>query len=119
VESKTLHLCLFQRSFDTFLAFNIQIAMLFLEIMAKLSGYKAGTFTHFISDAHIYVNHFDQVDLMLSRKHKKAPRLVLKDSIPELKSLDEIKGVFERIQPDDIVLEGYEPHDAIKAPMAV
>lgn len=119
VDAKTLHLCMFQRSFDTFLAFNIQIAMMFLEIMAKLAGLKAGTFTHFISDAHIYVNHVDQVDLMLSRKHKKAPKLVLKDSIPTLTSVEEIPGVFARIQPDDIDLEGYVPHDAIKAPMAV
>lgn len=118
VESKTLHLCMFQRSFDTFLAFNIAIASLFLEMMAKLSGYKAGTFTHFIGDAHIYENHLDQVDLMLSRKHKKQPKLVLGASIPTLTSIDDIPGVFTRIQPDDIQLEGYESHPAITAPMA-
>lgn len=118
VEAKTLHMVMFQRSFDTFLAFNIAIAALFLEIMAKLSGYKAGSFSHFIGDAHIYLSHLDQVDLMLSRKHKKQPKLILGDSIPTLTSIDQIEGVFARIQPDDVQLEGYESHPAIKAPMA-
>jgi thymidylate synthase len=118
VESKTLHMCMFQRSFDTFLAFNIAIAALFLEIMSKLSGYKAGTFSHFIGDAHVYVNHVEQAELMLSREHKPQPRLKLGASIPTLTSVDEIPGVFARIQPDDVTLEGYEFHPAIQAPMA-
>lgn len=118
VESKTLHMCMFQRSFDTFLAFNIAIAALFLEIMSKLSGYTAGTFSHFIGDAHIYVNHVEQAELMLSREHKPQPRLKLGASIPTLTSVDEIPGVFARIQPDDVTLEGYEFHPAIQAPMA-
>lgn len=118
VNTKTLHLCMFQRSFDTFLAFNVAIAALFLEIMAKLSGYTAGTFTHFIGDAHIYVNHVEQTKLLLSREHRSQPTLVLGKSIPTLTSVDEIKGVFTRIQPDDITLEGYDPHPAIAAPMA-
>jgi thymidylate synthase len=118
VEAKTLHMCMFQRSFDTFLAFNIAMSALFLEIMAKLSGYKAGTFTHFIGDAHIYVNHLEQVDLLLSREHRKQPTLELGASIPTLTSIDEIEGVFTRIEPSDINLVGYDPHDAIKAPMA-
>lgn len=119
VESKTLHLCMFQRSFDTFLAFNIAIAAMFLEIMAKLSGYRAGTFTHFISDAHIYVNHLEQTELMLSRKHKAQPTLWLGESIPTLTSVDQIPGVFTRILPEDIDLKDYDSHPAIRAPMAV
>jgi thymidylate synthase len=119
VESKTLHMCMFQRSFDTFLAFNIAIAALFLEIMAKLSGYKAGSFSHFISDAHVYVTHIQAAELMLSREHKPQPRLRLGASIPTLTSVDEIPGVFVRIEPGDITLEGYESHPAIPAPMAV
>jgi thymidylate synthase len=118
VEAGTLHMCMFQRSFDTFLAFNIAMSALFLSIMAKLSGYKCGTFTHFIGDAHCYVNHETQIKLLLSREHRKQPTLILGDSIPTLQSVDEIPGVFTRIQPGDISLEGYDPHDAIPAPMA-
>jgi len=118
VESKTLHLCLFQRSFDTFLAFNVAMGGLFLEIMAKLSGYKAGTFTHFIGDAHVYVNHIEQVALMTSREHRKQPTLKLGASIATITNLDDIKGAFERIEMKDISLEGYDPHPAIAAPMA-
>ncbi|MDO9179215.1 MAG: thymidylate synthase [Agitococcus sp.] len=116
--TNTLHLCLFQRSFDTFLAFNIATAALFLEIMAKLSGTTAGTFTHFIGDAHIYLNHFDQVDTLLSREHYPQPTLVFGDSIPTLTSISDIPGVFERIEPQDIVLTNYISHAAIPAPMA-
>lgn len=118
VESKTLHMVMFQRSFDTFLAFNVAMAGLFLSIMAKLSGYKVGTFTHFIGDAHIYVNHFDQTKLLLSREHKKQPTLFLGDSIPTLTSVEDIPGVFTRIQMDDIQLKDYDSHPAIPAPMA-
>lgn len=118
VESKTLHMCMFQRSFDTFLAFNVAMSALFLEIMAKLSGYKVGTFTHFIGDAHIYVNHIEQTQLMLSREHKKQPTLFLGESIPTLTSVEDIPGVFTRIQMDDIKLVDYVSHDRIPAPMA-
>lgn len=117
-ESKTLHLCMYQRSFDTFLAFNVAMGGLFLEIMAKLSGYTAGTFNHFIGDAHVYVNHVEQTLLLLSREHLPQPRLHLGDSVPTLTSVDDIPGVFERIQPEDITLVGYESHAAIPAPMA-
>jgi len=118
VQTRTLHLCMFQRSFDTFLAFNVALAALFLEIMAKLSGYTAGTFTHFIGDAHIYENHFQQTDLLLSREHKPQPKLHLGASIPTLTSVDDIKGVFTRILPEDIELIGYDSHPAIPAVMA-
>ena len=62
-KSKVLHLCMYQRSCDMFLGvpFNIASASLFLTIMANHSGYTAGTFTHFLADAHIYTNHIDQV----------------------------------------------------------
>lgn len=118
VEGRRLHLCMFQRSFDSFLAFNIALCGMFLEIMAKLSGYKAGTFTHFIGDGHVYANHLEQVREMLSRDHRPQPRLKLGPSIPTLTDTAQVKGVFERIQPQDITLEGYDPHPAITAPMA-
>jgi thymidylate synthase len=86
--------------------------------MAKLSGYKAGTFTHFIGDAHIYVNHIEQTQLLLSRDHLPQPKLHLGASIPTLASVDDIPGVFTRIEPDDIQLVDYVSHPEIKAPMA-
>ncbi|MNR71625.1 Thymidylate synthase 2 [compost metagenome] len=118
VESGTLHLCMYQRSFDSFLAYNVSMGGLFLEIMAKLAGLKAGTFNHFIGDAHIYVNHLEQVQLLLSREHRVQPTLKLGASIPTVRSVEDIPGVFARIQPEDIMLEGYDPHPAIPAPMA-
>jgi thymidylate synthase len=118
VETRTLHMVMFQRSFDTFLAFNVSLSALFLEIMAKLSGYKAGTFTHFIGDAHVYVNHLEQAHLMLSRDHFPQPTLKLGESIPTLTSVDDIPGIFTRMNPEDVTLEGYQSHEAIKAPMA-
>lgn len=119
VERNELSLCMYQRSADSVLGipFNIASSAMFLEIMARLSGFKAATFTHFLADAHVYVNHVDQVHEQLSREHFPAPRLVLSDAICRV-SLDQVKGAFERIQPDDIALDGYQSHAAIKAPMA-
>lgn len=105
-------------SSKNFLAFNIAMGGLFLEIMAKLSGYKAGTFTHFIGDAHVYVNHLEQVALLLSREHRAQPKLTSGPSIAPVACVEDIKGAFERIQMDDIQLEGYNAHPAIPAPMA-
>jgi thymidylate synthase len=113
-----LHLTLGQRSWDSFLAFNIPIAALFLHIMAKMTGLTPGTFTHFISDAHIYLDHIPQTEIMLSREHFPQPQLELGDSIPSNIDIKDIGGVFERIQPDDIKLVGYQHHPAISAKMA-
>lgn len=114
----TLHSTLWQRSFDAFLAYNVSTLALFTHIMARLSGYKVGTATMFISDAHVYENHVDQVKLQLSREHLPAPTLVLSDKIRKIENLDDIKGAFARIEPEDIWLEDYVSHAAIKAPMA-
>jgi thymidylate synthase len=114
----TLHSTLFQRSFDVFLAFNISTLALITEIFARLAGLKASTATMFIGDAHIYENHVEQVKLQLSREHFEQPKLVLSDNIKPIVDLADIKGAFERIQPEDIWLEGYQSHAAIKAPMA-
>lgn len=117
-ENGWLHLCFFQRSFDTALAFNVTIGALFLHIMARLSGLKPKSLTQFIGDAHIYANHIEGVKEMLTRSHFAQPTLNL-GSIATLQSLDEINGVFERLDPNEISLEGYQSHPAIKLPMAV
>lgn len=117
----TLHSTLWQRSFDAFLAFNVSTLALFTHIMARLCGREVGTATMFISDAHIYENHLDQVREQLSREHLAAPRLVLSEHIKPLtpeRLEQDLPGIFERIEPEDIELEGYVSHPAIKAPMA-
>lgn len=117
VEEKTLNMCFFQRSFDTALAFNISLGALFLHIMAKLSGYKAGVMTQFIGDAHVYVNHIEGVREMLSREHFEQPDIDL-SGIPTLNSVDEIPGIFEKLDPDTVKLVNYKHHPAIRLAMA-
>lgn len=68
---------------------------------------------------HLYSNHFEAVREQLARDHLPAPRLSLSERIKPITNLGDIKGVFARIEPDDIQLEGYQSHAAIKAPMAV
>src|SRR5690606_14331784 len=100
-------------SFDAFLAFNVAMMGVFLEIMAKLSGFAVGTATMLVTDAHVYANHEEQVALLLSREHLAQPRLVLGRSIAPIRDLGEISGAFARIEPNDISLEGYESHPPI------
>lgn len=118
VESQELNLCMFQRSFDTALGFNIALGALFLHVMAKLAGLTPATFTHFIGDAHIYVNHLEGVAEMLNRSHYEQPEIDL-GSTPTLGSVDEIKGVFERLDPREVSLVNYQSHEPIKFKMAV
>lgn len=115
---KELHLLVHMRSFDTFLAFNIALAAMWLSIYAKMSGYTPRKVSVAITDAHIYENHLEQVEELLSREHFAQPTLLLGDSIEVIDSLDKVKGAFMRIQPEDIQLQGYESHPAIKASMA-
>lgn len=116
--ARRLDLTVTQRSYDTFLAFNIPTGGLFLAIMAQLSGYTPGTLTLQVANAHIYHNHFEQVREQLSRDHFPAPCLRLGDSIPRITSVDEVNGAFTRIQAGDIQLLNYQHHPALKAPMA-
>ena len=102
---------LYQRSADVFLGvpFNIASYALLTHLIANEVGLEVGEFVHTLGDAHLYLNHLEQVDLQLSRETYELPQLVLKH--PE-KSLYDLEVV-------DVVLEGYECHPTIKAPIAV
>jgi thymidylate synthase len=111
VRDGKLDLMLYQRSADTFLGvpFNIASYSLLLAMIAQVTGLKQGEFIHTLADTHLYLNHMDQVDEQLSRKPLALPTLWLN---PEITSIDDFTF-------DDIRLEGYESHPAIRAPIAV
>jgi thymidylate synthase len=112
VTTGTLHLSMWQRSFDSPLAYNVAIGAMYLQIMARLSGLKAGRFTHFISDAHIYIRHIPGVETMLSRDHYPQPTLDL-GNIPTLSDISEIPGIFTKLSMDQVKLVDYVHHPKV------
>lgn len=112
-----LHLSTHMRSWDMVLAFNIQLSSLFLHVMSRLSGFEPGTMTLFADDAHIYENHIPGLLTMLQREEHALPSLGMSDSLRKV-NLEEVPGVFKRLEPADFWLENYAHEPAIKFQMA-
>ncbi len=111
IPTRRLNCLLYQRSNDFFLGipFNIASYSLLTAMIAHVTNMIPGTFIHSHGDAHIYVNHLDQIKLQMTREPKPLPKLWLN---PEIKSLFDFKY-------DDIKLIDYNPHPAIKGDVAV
>ena len=106
-----LSLQLYQRSADIFLGvpFNIASYALLLMMMAQVTGLRVGDFIHTFGDAHIYLNHLEQINLQLTRDPRQLPQMIINPAA---------KNIFD-FQFDDFELLNYNPHPHIKGEVAV
>jgi len=113
VQDGELSCQLYQRSADMFLGvpFNIASYSLLVHMFAQLLKLKVGDFIWSGGDCHIYQNHFEQVKEQVKRTPVSGPNL----TIPKFANLDELV----KTKPTDYILDGYNPMDSIKAPMAI
>jgi len=111
LENGKLCLQLYQRSADIFLGvpFNIASYALLLEVLAKITGYPVGHFTHTFGDVHIYEKHLEQAKEQLTREPMAFPKVTINDDVTTLDSF----------RPEHVTLGEYESHPAIKAELAV
>lgn len=111
VANGRLSLQLYQRSADTFLGvpFNIASYALLLQMMAQVTGLKAGDFIHTTGDTHLYLNHIEQARLQLTRTPRPLPRMVINP---------DVNDIFD-FRYEDFQLEGYDPWPHIKAAVSV
>lgn len=110
VQDGKLSCQLYQRSADLFLGvpFNIASYALLTHLIARETGLEVGDFVHTFGDAHLYTNHMEQAELLLSRDPKDLPTLVIDSDKP-----------MHELSVDDIRVEGYDPHPGIRASIAV